>query len=124
MDNLTSNLIGRHVFKDNIKDEVQHDLIDIYGGALNSISVITNELIKESGKMTHLMKDKRAVLFEPREKVTGILICDYNSIDLRRKLKKATDLFCKIYKELINDAVKCKRGISRICDVSPIVSIF
>ncbi|TFF98004.1 MAG: CBS domain-containing protein, partial [Promethearchaeota archaeon] len=95
VDNLTSNLIGRHIFKKNIQDEVQDDLIDIYGGALNSISIITNQLIKESGKMTHLMKDKRAVLFEPRDQVTGILICDFNSVDLRRKLIAATDLFCK-----------------------------
>ncbi|TFF97027.1 MAG: hypothetical protein EU547_05505 [Promethearchaeota archaeon] len=70
------------------------------------------------------MKDKRAVLFEPRDQVTGILICDFNSVDLRRKLIAATDLFCKIYEDLINQAIKYKRGISQICDISKIISVF
>ncbi|TXT58445.1 MAG: hypothetical protein BAJALOKI1v1_1650006 [Promethearchaeota archaeon] len=123
-DNLSSNLIGKHVFQENIEDEVQDQLIDIYGGALSSISIITNELIKKSGKMVHLEKDKRAVLFESAERITGILISDYNSLDLRRKLRKATNLFCEIYRDVIEHSIRNETGITITCDLSKIVELF
>jgi hypothetical protein len=81
-------------------------------------------LIRESGKMTHLMKDKRAVLFEPRDRITGILISDYNSIELRRKLKKATDMFCSINHDLIERSILYNNSIAEVCDITELISIF
>ncbi|UYP47171.1 hypothetical protein NEF87_003456 [Candidatus Lokiarchaeum ossiferum] len=123
MDNQTSNFISQYIFEENVDSSLQRDLIDIYGGALNSISLMTDEILKKSGKMAQLTKDNRCILFEPDKVITGVLICDFNSIDLRCKLQEATRKFCEVYaKEL--ESSQHMHGICRTCDVSPVLPIF
>ena len=123
MDNLTSNFISQHIFEENVDSSLQRDLIDIYGGALNSISLMTDEILKKSGKMAQLTKDNRCILFEPDEVITGVLICDFNSIDLRCKLQDATRKFCEVYAKELKSSTHMN-GICRTCDVSPVLPIF
>ncbi|MFX1395673.1 MAG: cyclic nucleotide-binding/CBS domain-containing protein [Promethearchaeota archaeon] len=124
MCNLTSNVIARHVFEENIEDEIQHDLLDLLVGALSSISLITDEVLKKSGKISHLMGEKRSVLFEPYKNISGLLICDYNSIELRRKLQIATWKFYDLHRDYLETASKHDTGLSLTLDISPIISIF
>ncbi len=123
MDNASSNFIAKHIFKQNIDGDIPKDLIDIYGGALSSISIITNQIMKKSGNIRYLMKEKLSILLEPYKKITGVLICDYNSIDLRRKLQKATIDFFKLYLVSFKPTEK-KEGIHHSYDISPIIPIF
>ncbi|MBN1801584.1 MAG: CBS domain-containing protein [Candidatus Lokiarchaeota archaeon] len=122
--NLSSNVIARYFFEHNIEDEVKHDLIDLLAGALSSISLITDEVIKKSGKISQLMGERRSVLFEPYKNITGILICDYNSIELRRKLQIATLKFYKFHENYLKVAQEYNKGISLTLDIKPVISIF
>ncbi|MFX1572737.1 MAG: cyclic nucleotide-binding/CBS domain-containing protein [Promethearchaeota archaeon] len=124
MDDINSTFIAKHIYQENIGDDVQQELIDIYGGAISSISAITDEVIKSSGTMRQLLKDKRSILFEPYKGITGILISDYNSIELRRKLKIATEKFYETYSNLIDDKHKKERGINVNLDINSLVPIF
>lgn len=123
MDNYTSNLIGKHLFSKNITTHIQEELIDLLGGALSSISMMTEEVIKQSGKISQLMKEKSTILFEPKQNITGILICDYNSIELRRKLREATQRFCEEHEVLVKPNNKFS-GIHITLDVSCCIPIF
>ncbi len=102
LDNDTSIVIAKHKFMDNLTREINDDLVEIYGGALASINNITNEVINASGKMRILEKDSYTVLFEPREKITGILVVTHNNIELRRRLYAFVETFGKHYKTLLN----------------------
>ena len=124
MDNLNSIFIAKHIYKENLDDDVHDGLMDAYGGALTSISAITDEVIKQSGTMRQLLKDKRSILFEPYKGITGVLISDYNSIELRRKLKIATKKFYELHSELINSKHSKENGISKTLNIDPIVPIF
>ncbi|MFX1589548.1 MAG: HPP family protein [Promethearchaeota archaeon] len=124
MDNLNSIFIAKHIYKENLDDDVHDGLMDAYGGALTSISAITDEVIKQSGTMRQLLKDKRSILFEPYKGITGVLISDYNSIELRRKLKIATKKFYELHSELINSKHSKESGISKTLNIDPIVPIF
>lgn len=123
MDNYTSNFVAKHIFDKNLDSELEKDLIDLYGGALHAISIITDEVIKKSGKMYHIMKDKRSILFEPYINITGILICDYNSVDLRRKLQQATKLFYEVNRQLLEVAEE-RKGCFQQCNIKPVISLF
>jgi len=125
LDNLTSNFIGKYIFESNIDNEdISKDLIELYGGALKSISIITNEVIRKSGNIRHLIKDKRSILFESYKNITGILVCDHNSVELRRRLKEATKKFFEIHHKIIQNALDNKKGIHIMLDVSEIIPIF
>lgn len=124
MDNLNSIFIAKHIFEENIDDEVHDRLMDAYGGALTSISAITDEVIKKSGSMRQLLKDKRSILFEPHKDITGVLISDYNSIDLRQKLKLATQKFYELHSKIINTKHSEQEGINKILNIEPVVPIF
>jgi CBS domain-containing protein len=124
MDNINSIFIAKHVYEENIGEEVENDLIDAYGGALTSISAITDEILKKSGTMRQLLKDKRSILFEPYKGITGILISDYNSIELRRKLQIATKEFYEIHANIIDNTHREDKGLNIILDVEPVVPIF
>ncbi len=102
MDNQSSIILGNHIFKENIDEELNSTLMEIYGGALASISAITEEILKKSGEMRVLQKENFTVLLEHREKITGILICDNNSIELRRRLHLFTNKFCKKFERMLN----------------------
>ncbi|MHA2288444.1 MAG: CBS domain-containing protein [Promethearchaeota archaeon] len=124
MDNINSLFIARHIYKENLTQDVKDELIDAYGGAITSISAIIDEILKKSGTMRQLLKDKRSILFEPYKGITGILISDYNSIELRRKLQIATKKFYEIHAEIIDDTRKEDKGINKTLDLEPIVPIF
>ncbi len=123
-DNETSGIIARHFFEECIEEDVKKDLIDIFGGALKTISIITEEVIHKSGNLYQLMKTKRSVLFEPYRNITGILICDYNSIELRRNLQKATRIFYEQNAQLFQSAENLKRGIFKMVKIDEIAGIF
>ena len=124
MDNLNSIFIAKHVYEENISDDVDNDLIDAYGGALTTISAITDEIIKKSGTMRQLLKDKRSILFQPYRGITGILISDYNSIELRRKLQLATKKFYEMHTKIIDSTHSKEKGININLNLEPIVPIF
>ena len=125
LDNLSSNFIAKHIFLHNINEiDIQHELIDLYGGAIHAISAMTNEIFKRSGDMSQLVKDKRSILFEPYQNITGILICDYNSIELRRKLQHATQQFFEINSRIITNAKEKKRGIVTTLKIDSVIPIF
>lgn len=124
MDNINSTFIAKHIYEENIGDDVQQELIDIYGGAISTISAITDEVIKSSGTMRQLLKEKRSILFEPYKGITGILISDYNSIELRRKLKIATEKLYEMNSNLIDNKHKKKMGVNVNLDINSLVPIF
>ncbi len=123
MDNGSGNFIARYIFEENIEDDIERNLMDLYGGAIQSVSFITDEIMSQSGPIVHLEKNNRSVLFEPYFEVTGVLICDYNSIKLRRLLIQATHKFYSIYEDFIK---KGKNGssICRTFDIKPVLSLF
>ena len=90
-------VLGKYVWEENLTSTLDHELIDLVGGALSSISSITEEVLKESGNLRQLQKDNYIIMFEHRPKITGILFIDNNSVDLRRRLHDATDLFWEKY---------------------------
>ncbi len=102
LDNATSLLIAKHTFKENLTRQVNDDLVEIYGGALASINNITNEVINADGKMRILQKDKYTVIFEPREKITGILVSTHNNIEFRRRLFAFVEAFLETHKTYFN----------------------
>jgi len=124
MDNINSIFIAKHIYVENISQDVEDDLIDAYGGAITSISAIIDEILKKSGTMRQLLKDKRSILFQPYKGITGILISDYNSIELRRKLQIATQKFYEMHAKIIDDSHKEKKGINITLDLEPIIPIF
>ena len=124
MDNRTNILVAKHIFGENIQDIVQNELIDMYGAIFRSITVITNEIIHESGNIRQMIKDKRCILFEPYQGITGILVSDYNSIELRRKLKIATELFYEIHSRTIEYYHERNIGVIEPLEVEEVISIF
>ena len=124
MDNKSSFFIARHIFEENIEDDIKCELIDLYGGALNTISTMFDELIKGSGRMSQLSKERRSILFEPYQNITGILICDYNSIDLKRKLRNATKKFFNTHDNLLKQANSKNIAIYTCLDIKPVIPIF
>ena len=98
LDNESSILIAKHKFIENLTREINDDLVEIYGGALASINTITNEVIRADGKMRIIQKDNFSVLFEPREKITGILVTTQNNIELRRRLYAFVESFSDHHK--------------------------
>jgi CBS domain-containing protein len=101
LDNDTSIVIAKHKFMDNLTREINDDLVEIYGGALASINNITNEVINATGKMRVLQKDCYSVLFEPRHKITGILVATQNNIELRRRLFSFVESFSEHFETLL-----------------------
>ena len=124
MDNKSSNFIARHIFEEHIEYDLKRDLLDLYGGALSTISFMTDEVIEGSGKMSHLIKEKRCVLFEPYENITGILICDYNNIELRHKLRKATEKFYNTHTNIFQKAAEHNISLHDVFEISSIILIF
>ena len=104
-------------------EKVNSDLIELFGSAITSVSSITEEVFKEaSGAMRIVRKDKYTIIFSQMEEITGILICDNNSIDLRRKLDKITELFYIKYETYIKSE-QFKRGYFEEQDISDLCSI-
>jgi CBS domain-containing protein len=112
-------LIGKHIFKKNIDEKVDSELIELYGGALTSITHMTNEVFGRKNEMRNFVGDKYAILFEELFEVTGILICTEKSIELHQKLHKATYQFYAKYQQIIKS-----KGLKSELDLSDIVKIF
>jgi hypothetical protein len=55
--------------------------------------------------------------------ITGVLICDYNSIELRRKLVNFVKDYYQIYKEIIQKPYHAN-GVVRMLDIEPVIDIF
>ncbi len=123
LDNETSILIAKHKFKENLTREINDDLVEIYGGALSSINTITNEVIHADGKMRILQKDNYSVLFEPRDKITGILVATHNNIELRRRLFAFVDSFSETHKLLL-DSDKYDTTPKEEIDISEWIPLF
>ena len=123
LDNDTSIVIAKHKFMDNLTREINDDLVEIYGGALASINNITNEVINANGKMRVLQKDSYSVLFEPREKITGILVVTHNNIELRRRLYGFVESFSEEHKDLFNSE-KYNHRPKEEFDVSQWITLF
>jgi hypothetical protein len=106
MENKSSIFVGSHIFQENLNlnNSVDKDLIEMYGGALTSITTITDEVLHQPGKILRLERDNRTILFEPWHEITGILICDGNSIELRRRLHQATEQFYAKYRPLFESS--------------------
>ncbi len=102
MENKSGVCLAKYICSTVDLNRLNKDLIEIFGSAINSISCITEEVFKETGNLRIVRKDKYTILFEPHEAITGILICDNNSIDLRRKLHAITDLFLLKYQNMLN----------------------
>ncbi len=123
LDNDSSILIGKHKFKENLTREINDDLVEIYGGALASINTITNEVIRANGKMRILQKDNYSVLFEPRDKITGILVATQNNIELRRRLAAFVESFLETNKPLF-ESEKYTHTPKEEIDISELTYLF
>ncbi len=94
MENDSSVVIDRYVFQNNLaKANCNIELLDHLGPALKSVSLMTEEMLEHSGEIHSFQKDNYSVLFEPRDRITGILVCDHDSLDLRRRLYDAMNRY-------------------------------
>ena len=119
----SSIVIAKHYFNDYIqKANINMGLVELYGGALKAISAMTDEVLNEETKMRRLVKDKYTIIFEPRELFLGILICDRNSLFLRRRLAQFCDFFQLHYEKELKDD-KMKKGIIQEFDITWFVNI-
>lgn len=80
------------------RDEFSMDLLELFGGSISAITSITSEVLKKSGNLRVIEKDYYAIMLEPRDTITGIMVVTRQSLDLRRKLQLFTDRFVKEYK--------------------------
>lgn len=103
-DNDSAVIIAKHLFRENFGAGINDELIELFGGALSSIGKMTDEILHQSGQMRTLRKENYTILFEPHQVVTGILICNNNSIELRRRLHNFVERFCRQYRELLESA--------------------
>jgi len=99
MHNDSGIFIGMHIFVENIatNSPMNAELLDMIGGAFKSISAMLAEVMNQPGNLRELEKNAYVVNFEPRDIITGILICDRKSIKMRHVLHLVTNLFWNDY---------------------------
>jgi CBS domain-containing protein len=119
IDNQTGILIGKHIFSENTEGVLDKDLIDLYSGAIKAISHMSDEVMHQQGNLQRLVEDNHAVLFEPYKEITGVLICDGNSIELHQRLHDSTHQFYNKYHDKF-----CMNNIKEELDISDIVRSF
>jgi CBS domain-containing protein len=90
MDNKSGIILTQKFFRKDFSQE----MLELFGGSISAISTITSEVLQKSGNLRIIEKDYYIIMLEPRKEVTGILVADYQSIDLRRKLQAFIDKFC------------------------------
>jgi predicted transcriptional regulator len=95
MDNETGIILTQYFFQQTFSQ----DMLELFGGSITAISAITSEVLQKSGNLRIIEKDYYVILLEPRSNVTGILVADYPSIELRRKLQNFIDDFIKSFSE-------------------------
>ena len=79
LDNKSGLILGKYMFRENIEQEINQDIIDLLGGALTSIIRILEEVYQSAGFLREIEKDMFKVLFEPREYITRIFFTDAKS---------------------------------------------
>lgn len=119
MDNSTGIILTQHFFR----QEFSQDMLELFGGSISAISSITSEVLQKSGNLRIIEKDYYVILLEPRENVTGILVADYQSIELRRKLQIFIDGFIKTNNK-IYEFWKKSNGPTNGFDISKLVEKF
>jgi CBS domain-containing protein len=122
LDNQSGIIIGQHVFKENLNKNFNQDIVDLLGGALNSIVAILEEVYSSSGHLREIEKDMFKVLFEPREVITGVLFADAKSITLRHQLHTATNVFCDQFAKEI--AILRNSSGCRMLNISAVAKVF
>lgn len=122
IDNKSSILLGQYIFRENIEQNPDRNIIELYGGALSSISNIADEIVQHSGQMKVLQKENATILLEPKNDVTGILICDNNSIELRERLHEFIERFVEEYNLILNS--KTYKVTKPNIDLSNLIGIF
>ncbi|MHA1341603.1 MAG: CBS domain-containing protein [Promethearchaeota archaeon] len=103
VDKESSIVISQYIFKENIKNQINPELIELYGGVLNSVNAITDELLKNDSndELEIIKKENYTILLEHYEEISGVLICNNPSLELRRKLKSFIKNFYHHYEDII-----------------------
>lgn len=117
IDNESGILIGKHVFQENIDENIDSELIELFGGAITSIKHITNEVLGKYNEIKNFVGDKHAIIFEELLEITGILVCSEKSIELHQKLHKATyEFYVKNQDRIKSKGLKSEINISKIAE--------
>lgn len=95
MENHSGIILAQRFFRKDFGEE----LLELFGGSLTAITSITSEVLKESGNLRVIEKDYYVIMLEPGDYTTGVLVADYQSIDLRRKLQHFLFKFEEDYRE-------------------------
>ncbi|MBN2154534.1 MAG: CBS domain-containing protein [Candidatus Lokiarchaeota archaeon] len=123
LDNDTSILLAKHIFKENITRGINQSLVEIFGGAIASINSITNEVINTDGKIRILQKDNFTVLFEPRDKITALLVTTNSNIELRRRLFAFVEAISEKYRSLF-ESTEYKNHAKEEIDILEWIHLF
>jgi CBS domain-containing protein len=118
-DNASGIILAQKIFR----QEVDQSLMELFGGSLNAISNILGEVLSKSGYLRVIEKDNYCVMLEPRERFTGVLIVDNQSIKLRKKLKRFTDIFLESNNAQLQSWIAGLQDI-KLFQINPHISIF
>lgn len=118
IDNQSGILLGKHIFSENVDDNIDSELIELFGGAITSIKHITNEVLGKYNEIKNFVGDKHAVIFEELLEITGILVCSERSIELHQKLHKATyEFYVKNQDRIKSKGLKSEINIESIAQI-------
>lgn len=95
LDNDTGIVLTQKFFR----KEFSQDLLELFGGSITAITAITNEVLQKSGGLRVIEKEYYVIMLESRDGMTGILVADYQTIDLSRKLQTFIKRFIDEYRE-------------------------
>ncbi len=119
MENSSGIILAKRFFR----EEFSEELLELFGGSLNAIKSITSEVLKKSGNLRVIEKDYYVIMLEPAEDVTAVLVADYQSIELRRKLQAFLTSWVKKYKKEILSR-RTRPGAVSIFRISELSEIF
>ena len=115
IDNESGIMLGKYFFDENLDADIDTELMDLIGGALQSIEHITSEIMGIKNKLKNMVGEKHAILFEVFHEITGILICDRKCMELHQKLHAAIQEFYLRYEqELKGRTLKSEIDIDKI----------
>ncbi len=117
------NSSGLILTKKFFRQEFSEELLELFGGSLNAIKSITSEVLKKSGNLRVIEKDYYVIMLEPDHDVTAVMVADYQSIDLRRKLQTFLHNFVKKYKKDILKR-RTKPGSMNVFRIGELSEIF
>jgi predicted transcriptional regulator len=119
LENETGIILAQKFFK----EDMDEAFLDLFGGSLTAISSLTSEVLKRSGNLRVIEKDYYAIMLEPRDQVTGVLVVDHQSLDLRRKLQIFIDSFIDDHRDEL-DCRKILPGPINIFKIRHVSEIF